>query len=387
MKMDFYEVLNVPRDATVDEIKKAYKRMALQLHPDKNVDNREEAEEKFKKITEAYTILSDPEKRRTYDQFGTVPEGGSGFAPPGDIHEILKGMFGNMSFGESRGMGGGGPFEFMFGGGAGRERDLERICVSVTLEDVYQGAKKKVELEVMEQCGVCKGTGACDPSDIIKCIQCNGTGTMTQAIGPFFMAATVCPACFGNGTSVKTGRSCSKCKGEKMTRTKKSIEVRVPKGIPNNHTHVLKGHGNYNPQTKTVSDIILTFTYAIPTQNVRIDKDGNVFMLMDVSLEELLCGFMREIRLYGKPFCFRSDGYFDPGKRFIVPDIGLPSMSKNGRSGSLIVEFKVSFPDDAPKLSKYRDVFAKVFKVSDVEANTEENKNNNNDVINLRICT
>jgi len=375
--MDFYNLLNVSRDASGDEIKKAYKKMALQLHPDKTTEKREEAEEKFKKVTEAYSILSDPEKRQAYDQFGTVPDGHGPGMMPGDINEILKGMFGNMGFGDGHGSmqgPGGASFSFMFGGNQRGEREQDPVHVNVTLDDVLKGAKKRVEFDIKDVCGACKGCGAQDPSDVIKCIKCNGAGTVMQAIGPFFMSAVLCPSCFGNGSSVKSGRTCTKCKGERTCGAKKSIEVKVPKGIPNNHVHVLKGHGSYNAQSKAYNDVVLFFHYVIPSSNVQIDNNGNVFINMDVKLEELLCGFSKDIHLYDKPFSFRSEGYFNPVKKFIVPDLGLPSVHVNGKHGNLIVDFKVVYPEDVPKITRYRDVFVKVFKMSDV-SETDENNN------------
>lgn len=373
MKDDFYNLLNVSPDASTEEIKKAYKRLALQLHPDKTTENREEAEEKFKKVTEAYAVLSDPEKRQAYDQFGTVPDGHGSGMMPGDINEILKGMFGNMGFGD----GPGGPsFSFMFGGGNQRgEREQDPVHVNVTLDDVLKGAKKHVEFDIKDVCGACKGCGAQDPSDVIKCIKCNGAGTVMQAIGPFFMSAGLCPSCFGNGSSVKSGRTCMKCKGERTCNAKKSIEVKVPKGIPNNHVHVLKGSGSYHVQSKTYNDVVLFFHYVIPSSNIRIDNNGNVFISMDVKLEELLCGFTKDIHLYDKPFSFRSEGYFNPTKKFIVPDFGLPSIQVSGRHGNLIVDFKVVYPEDVQKVARYRDVFAKVFKVSEQQPETDANNN------------
>lgn len=380
MKEDFYTLLNVSRDASVDEIKKAYKRLALQLHPDKTTEKREEAEEKFKKVTEAYAVLSDPEKRQSYDQFGTVPDGHGPGMMPGDINDILKGMFGNMGFGDGpSGPGGPAHFSFMFGGGGnqrGGEREQDPVHVNVTLDDVLKGAKKHVEFDIKDVCTQCKGCGAQDPSDVIKCIKCNGAGTVMQAIGPFFVSAGLCPSCFGNGSSVRSGRTCTKCKGERTCCGKKSIEVKVPKGIPNNHVHVLKGHGSYNVQSKAYNDVVLFFHYVIPSSDVRIDNNGNVFIAMDVKLEELLCGFTRDIHLYDKPFSFRSEGYFNPTKKFIVPDLGLPSLQVNGRHGNLIVDFKVVYPEDVQKVARYRDVFTKVFKVSSSEQQPDTDENN-----------
>lgn len=379
MGESLYDVLGVARDAGEDEIKKAYRKLALKYHPDKNTDNRADAEERFKRITEAYTVLSDQQKRKNYDQFGTVED----MPQMGDFNDILRNVFGGMSpFGEGGPPGGGaGPgFSFMFGGmdpfgGGGPQRHhhhqhhqhVDTANLEVTLNEVYNGNTKRVEYDIIDQCHQCNGCGAQDPSDIIKCMRCNGEGHVMQQLGPFFMSKSTCNSCFGNGTMIKNNRQCPHCKGEKQCRYKKTFKVEIPKGIPNRFNYKLDGKGSYNKITKSHSDLVLVFVYKLPN-NTTIDDHGNITYTTDIKLEELLCGFAKDVDLYGKTFTLHSQGYFNPIKEHKFEDKGLPVYKKT-RYGDLMVKFNVSYPDD-DKIAKYRDVFGKVFKREEEQVDT-----------------
>lgn len=393
---DLYEQLGISKNASSEEIKKAYRKLALQLHPDKNPGN----EEKFKQVTESYNVLSDPEKRRRYDQFGVVDDGPHGGGGPGpDINDILKNMFGNADMGGGNGgfsfAFGGDPFAGMFGNapprGAGhRGPSQETVHVNVTLDEVYQGIKKNIMYDIDEMCKHCNGSGANDPSDVIKCIKCDGAGHVMQAIGPFMMASSVCPACFGNGNTVKTSKQCYKCRGEKTTKTMKTLEIKIPKGIPDNHTHIVKNAGGYNKQSRTNNDIAIVFHYMMPTtiaghiQN--IDQNGNVMIMLEIRLDELLCGYKKKLHLYGKPFLIVSNGYFNPTNNFVIHEKGMPAMGRS-HNGNLIINFKVIYPDETHKINKYRDVFTKVFKKSEGvdDASDESEEDSSSTVIRIKI--
>lgn len=360
MGESLYDILGVPRDASDEDIKKAYRKLALKYHPDKNTDNRADAEERFKKITEAYTVLSDQSKRKNYDQFGTVED----MPPMGDLNEILKNVFGGMSpFG-----GDGGGFSFMFGGmdpfgppsHHHQQRHVDSANLEVTLNEVYNGNVKKVEYDIIDQCHQCNGCGAQDPSDIIKCMRCNGEGHIMQQIGPFFMSRTTCNSCFGNGTMIKNNRQCPHCKGEKQAKYRKAFKVEIPKGIPNKFQYKLEGKGSYNKLARNHNDLVLVFTYKLPKYVTNIDDNGNIKVAVDIKLEDLLCGFVHDIDLYGKQFTLYSKGYFNPNKEYTFEDKGLP-VYKRTRYGNLDVKFNIQYPED-DKIAKYRDVFGKVFK-------------------------
>jgi DnaJ-class molecular chaperone len=185
------------------------------------------------------------------------------------------------------------------------------------------------------------------------------------------MAASVCPACFGNGNTVKTSKQCHKCRGEKTIKTMKTLEIKIPKGIPDNHVHTVKHVGGYNKQAKTNNDVVIIFHYTMPTTGhvMNIDQNGNVMIMLEVRLDELLCGYTKKLHLYGKPFLITSNGYFNPTNNFVIHERGMPTMGRS-HNGNLIINFKVVYPDETNKINKYHDVFAKVFKKN--ENSTED---------------
>jgi len=359
--MDYYNILDVPKEASMEEIKKAYKKKAMMYHPDRNPDP--EAAETFKKLSEAYTVLSDEGKRAQYDRFGSVDDIGS--AP--DLSDIFRNMFGG---------GGGdfGPFGQMFGNMFGRqEKQTNVIHCEISLGEVFNGTVKKIDYEITNTCQTCKGCGALDPKDVIKCMTCNGQGNITQRLGPMFMTQSTCPACFGNGTSIKTNRRCGNCNGNKEASYKKSFKMEVPKGIPDNFQHKLEGKGHFNKGTNGFNDLIIVFHYTSPPSTT-VDDGGNIRVTMDIKLEDLFCGFKRTISPYGQDLIVASTGYFNPTSSVVFKNKGLPLYQQKGKFGDIVVSFKVVYGDDdkAP-LRKYQDVFFKIYKKEAVEIDASTN--------------
>ena len=385
---NLYEVLGIPKDASNDDIKKAYKKLALKLHPDKNQDNREQAEAEFKKITEAYSVLSDPQKREMYDRCGTV-DGMPGGMP--DINEIFKNMFssGFESFDPFNMHGGGGggpgdPFSFFFGnGGPGgrqrREKHQDVIHIDVDLVDILNGARHDINFDVMDVCPGCNGNGTSDPNDIIKCMHCNGTGTAVQQMGPFVISHGRCGACNGGGSMIKKNKQCAQCNGEAVKSKRTTLEVNIPKGCPNNHTILFSDKGAYNKNNKQRNDIVVMLHYKLD-ESTNVDQEGNVHVNIEIKLEELLCGFIKPIKLYGKEFKFVSHGYLNPSKDITIPQMGLyhPNVRKHSKENraAVILHTKVRYPDDSKdKVSKYTEVFCRIFKKSKISApSTEEDE-------------
>lgn len=236
MEEDFYKILGVDRNASAEEIKKAYRKIALKYHPDRNPGNKE-AEQVFKKAAEAYGVLGDPDKRRKYDQFGM--EGLRGTGTPGystfeDIFDAFGDIFGSGSI-----------FEDFFGGGRARGRAARRGAslkcdIEVDFKDVATGVEKKIELTRKEVCDVCRGTGAREGTSPVTCPYCKGRGEVQQSQG-FFTLRTTCPKCHGKGKIVES--LCTKCGGAGRYPKRSVISIQVPPGVEDNTRLRLSGQG------------------------------------------------------------------------------------------------------------------------------------------------
>lgn len=359
---EYYDILGISKSCSQDDIKKAYRVKAMENHPDRNPDDKC-ATERFQKITEAYNILGDPEKRNKYDNgYDFSNEGGGG----PDISDIFQNMFGGG------GPGHGNPFSQMFGGMFGGQQHQQKqaniIHCDVTLDEVFNGTTKKIDYEIINICQSCNGCGADDPKHVIKCMNCNGLGMQTQRLGPMLMQST-CGACFGNGTIIKNNKKCKNCDGKKESTYKKSFKMEVPKGIPDNFQHKMDGKGSFNMQIKQYNDLIIVFHY-VNVPNTTIDAESNITISIDIKLEDILCGFQKVISPYGVDLTIYSSGYFNPTNPITFKGKGLPVFKKQTQ-GNLNVNFKVIYSDDRTSIQKYQDVFYKIFKRDIVECKGE----------------
>lgn len=235
-KRDYYEVLGVPRDVDAAALKKAFRRLAIQFHPDRN--DAPEAEDRFKEINEAYAVLSDPEKRARYDRFGHDAPGGSPFGGAGfDASSIFEQIFGG--FGGGR-------------GGGARHGDDVRERLSVTLEEVAQGVEKDVTFRRPTQCGYCDGTGAHPDHPPVTCRTCGGVGRVR--VNSFLPLVQACPTCGGTGKTIKV--KCPKCTGG-LIKEEVTVTVPVPAGIATGHTLRLDGEGGHPRQGGFPGDLYL----------------------------------------------------------------------------------------------------------------------------------
>ncbi|HVZ65241.1 MAG TPA: molecular chaperone DnaJ [Lacunisphaera sp.] len=246
-KQDYYELLGVEKNASEEDLKKAYRKKAVQYHPDKNPGNKE-AEEMFKKVSEAYEVLKDPEKRAAYDRFGHAafqqgggPRGPAGFGGGGGFHDpfdIFREVFGQQS-------GGGGIFEEFFGGGggngggAGRGSDL-RYDLEIALEEAAHGVEKEISFRRLGECSHCHGSGAEPGSKRTTCPTCRGAGQVTTSRG-FFHVRQVCPTCHGSGSRVE--KACVKCHGEGRVNETAKINVKIPAGVDTGNKLRSSGNG------------------------------------------------------------------------------------------------------------------------------------------------
>jgi len=243
-KQDYYEVLGVPRTASAEEIKKSYRKLAVKFHPDKNPGNKE-AEEKFKGISEAYEILSDPQKRQRYDQFGHQAfgpgAGAGGFGGFGiDLEEALRTFMGAF------GGGGGSIFEDFFGGGRRASRDTAqrgsdlRFDLEIDFEEAVFGSQHDISLPLTDDCSVCHGTGAAPGSKKETCRRCNGHGVTVSSNG-FFQVRQTCPVCGGTGQSVS--EPCRECRGSGRVRAQHDLSLKIPAGVETGSRLRLAGKG------------------------------------------------------------------------------------------------------------------------------------------------
>ncbi len=251
-KRDYYEVLGVPKDATADQLKSAYRKLAMKWHPDRNPGNPE-AKEKFQEASEAYEVLSNPEKRQRYDQFGHQgmnfgPGGfdfGRDFSHSGDFQDIFESLFGG-------GDGGGSPFEGLFGGmfGGGRRSRPDptgpqrgedmTMTLDIDFDEAIFGSQRSMDLTLPDQCPECKGTGAAHGAKRVTCPTCHGHGQVVGGSG-FFQIRQTCPKCGGVGTVVE--KACSKCRGTGQVRVPRNISLRIPRGVVTGSRLRLSGKG------------------------------------------------------------------------------------------------------------------------------------------------
>lgn len=381
MTKSLYEILSVQKSATQEEIKKAYKKMAVKYHPDKCVNDTDEEkkvkEDLFKQINEAYSTLSDDNKRKQYDTYGTYDNNPDAMNH-GNINDILSELFGGGFQMGGNGMPPGmeffsmGPghhsFKMFFGGtpqenNSFNQTEPDVIEVSVNLTEIYQGVNKKVAYDILDKCDICMGTGAKDPNDIITCLSCNGSGKISQQIGPLpiMMTNQICPSCQGRGQVIKNNKLCATCKGRRVTYFNRSFDLRIPQGVPDDYYHKMDGKGSYDPRTNKYNDIMLIFKHEEDPQFAINYKNNNVTTTIEVRLDELLCGFIKPLSIYGETVTLFSEKYFNPNIQSVIKGKGLPFFKRKDY-GDLIINYQVKYPDDNTRFRKYHNVFLTMFK-------------------------
>lgn len=322
---EFYEILEVPQNASQDDIKKNYRKKVIKMHPDKGGDPEE-----FKKLQAAYEVLSHPEKREIYDKYGIdgLREGGGGGM------DMFEGLFGGL-----------------FGGrGGGRKQQARKVKptvedLRVKLEDVYVGTMKNITFERQRNCETCDGKGG---KDAKKCAPCKGTGTIEKVmqLGPGFLTSTRsgCPTCKGEGTVYEKENKCKSCKGEKVKRETKTIEVPIEQGAPNECPITFAGEGNEIPDAMA-GDFIVRL---IIEPHKRFERKGaDLYITKKISLYEALtgCAFTIE-HLDGKKILISTNPgeIISPGSKKQISKLGMPFYRDNMSHGNLYITFDVEFP-------------------------------------------
>lgn len=363
MSKDFYDVLGVSKNSSPDEIKRSFKKMAMKYHPDKAgaAEDKKYNEEKFKEINEAYSVLSDEKKKQQYDMYGTYDDNAH---MSSNVNDILSEMFGGGNPMEFFSMGGGHEgFQMFFGNDGpsrgGRSSGQDVIDINVNMTELYNGVNKNITYDILDRCDGCGGCGAKDPADVIKCITCEGRGSLPQQMGPF-MIQQPCRSCGGKGTMIKSNKQCTKCNTKGVMYYNRAFSLKIPQGVPNNHTYKMEGKGSYDMHNNRYNDIIIVFHHVIEPQ-FRIDyNSNNVHMEMKITMEELLCGFVKTFDIYGQPMTIYSEKYFDPTKSKNIKNKGIPFFKKK-EGGDLVIKFNIHYPDDE-QLKKFHKIFMTMFK-------------------------
>lgn len=336
-KRDYYEILGVSRDADNGAIKKAYRKLALKYHPDRNPDDKE-AEEKFKEAAEAYEVLSDQEKRARYDRYGHAgvgAAGGGGFSGGMTMEDIFQ-QFGDI-FGDS-----GNPFESFFGGGArtrtrsrGQRGSNLRIKVKLTLKEIAEGATKKIKVKKQVTCDQCGGSGAKDSSAVDTCPTCRGAGYVRQVKNTFLgqMQTTItCPTCNGSGQTIKA--NCSKCKGEGRIYGEETIEIEIPAGVEEGMQLSLRNKGNAGLRGGPAGDLLINIE---EKPHDYLQRDGmNLIYELYLNFADASLGTSIEVPTIDGAVKIKIPAGTQSGKIFRLKGKGLPSVQSYGKGDQLI---------------------------------------------------
>lgn len=327
-KRDYYEVLNVDREADENEIKKAYRKLAIQFHPDKNPNNKE-AENKFKEATEAYEVLRDPEKRQTYNRFGHAGLDGmttdfSGFGV--NLDDLFGDVFGDL-----------------LGGFGGRRRTPKsgrnlQYNLEVTLEDIIHGKEVSIQVPRVETCSICSGSGAKAGTDAVTCPQCHGRGQISQSQGFFTMART-CPRCRGEGEIIQT--PCPPCNGKGAVRNTREIKLNIDKGVDTGFKYLLRREGEAGLNGAPPGDLYVVINVA-PHERFRRNQN-DLITSAKISFVQATLGAKISIQGIDEREELRIPPGTQYGAQLRIPNKGVP-IYRRSDAGDLIVEIEIETP-------------------------------------------
>lgn len=352
-KRDYYEVLGVSKSATETEIKKAYRKLAIKYHPDKNPDNKE-AEEKFKEAAEAYDVLSNPEKKQRYDQFGHAAfdgaAAGGGFGGGGMSMDDIFSMFGDVFGGGGGGFGGFSGFGGFGGGGSTQRRNRGsnlRVRVRLSLKEIAEGVDKKIKVNKYNTCSKCNGSGAKDSNSFHTCSKCNGSGRVTQIVNSFLgqmRSETACPDCGGEGKTITS--KCTECHGEGITKGEEVIHVHIPAGVAEGMQLSVSGKGNAARRGGMAGDLLVVISEEKHPDLIR-DEDDLIYNLY-MTFPNLALGSDAEIPTIDGKVKVKIEAGTQPGKILRLRGKGLPDVNGYGK-GDLLVQIHLWVPN---KLNK-----------------------------------
>jgi molecular chaperone DnaJ len=337
-KRDFYEVLGLSRSANTDEIKKAYRQMAMKYHPDRNPGDKQ-AEEKFKEAAEAYEVLSDEEKRQRYNQFGHDGLRGTNFREYTNVNDIFN-SFGDIFSGAGFG---GSIFDEVFGGGQRRRRQTQqgqpgsdlRVRLSLTLEEISAGVEKKIKVKRQKKCDVCQGTGARAGAGKTTCPQCRGAGEIrqvSQSMFGQFVNITTCPTCEGEGSVIK--EPCTTCFGEGRVQGESTVRVNIPAGVSQGNYIPLEGQANAGKRGGPAGDLIVVIEEE-PHSFFTRNGDDIIYDLY-VSFPGAALGDEVEIPTLTGTAKLSIDPGTPGGRMLRMRERGIPHLNSYGRGDQLV---------------------------------------------------
>jgi molecular chaperone DnaJ len=338
-KKDYYEVLGVKKEASKDEIKDAYRKLAMQFHPDRN--KAPEAEEKFKEISEAYAVLSDDQKRQTYNQLGH-----QGFDQRYKQEDIFKGadfdsVFHDMGFGDI--------FRTLFGGGGfgGEQRNTGQdigVNIEVTLEEAAKGTEKEMEIPRTERCEVCGGSGAAPGTNPVTCPKCHGTGQVESiskgAFGMYMRYVSACPKCKGRGQLIDT--PCSNCHGSGVMRKRRKISIHIPPGIDQGNQLRLRGEGEVGPNGGDAGDLYVVI-HVKPNPSF-IREGDDLWHIAMITYPQAALGAEIVVPTLDGPTTVKVRAGTQVGEVITLRGKGMPHFRGYGR-GDLLVRIGIAVPE------------------------------------------
>lgn len=330
MKECPYEILGLDKNVSVDEVKKQYRKLAKQYHPDKQTGK----EDQFLRIKEAYDSIANG----TENEENFIPQS-FGENAYENLNSYINNIFGSIPFVDPHGM----FFSFHHNSiPPSKNDDMHRIDISLSESDVFYGCHRKLDFECADKCKSCDGFGfdSTDKDAVRTCERCNGTACIN--VSQFF--SVPCDLCQSKGTIVY--RPCQTCEGTGTIYRKRAYDIKCPSGIPDGHTTIMRQKGPYNTIKRLNSDLLICFTYGNFSDKLTIKNNRDVHIKLPVTLTEALFGFRRVIQVYREQYELKKVGYTDPKKQLCIHGQGLPSLSAAGKSGDIFISIIVEFPDD-----------------------------------------
>jgi len=363
MSKDLYNILNVDKNVSEQDLKKAYRKAALKYHPDRNQGKKEEAETKFKEVSEAYEILNNPKKREIYDKFGyDMLKQMNGEAPSESPHDIFSHMFG-----------GGGGFHQQ---GREKERETDIVAmINIDLEDVFNGKKINKEYQYKKCCIICDGRGVRKGASVKQCSSCNGRGVKISMMhmGPMVQQVQrECDACQGRGTIYRPEDICNKCNMKKFVIENDIVTIDIPRGIKSDEklTFYNKGHEDEGRERGNMVLVVKV------DDNEKFRRNGDDLYMenVDINLYESLVGTSLSIDyIDGEERHIKIDDIIEPGKNYKVGGLGMPIRDMPSVNGDLYINFKVQYPQNIEYSDENIQTLSRILKQKNRIVDEEEN--------------